>query len=145
MSRVRERKPPPGGAGRRFQSHNAICCHADRAFACKELRAVDVYVNSRPPKRLVTAPLSRDMVKLRGSSTHPADSQFQLKFELFGSGRPQSIVNVGRTCRSCGAESFLTGPGKGPHVASLTCVTCGRHGGWLSRTEAETQLRRAAL
>jgi hypothetical protein len=45
--------------------------------------------------------------------------------------------------RKDGAIAF-PGPGKGPHVAALTCLSCGRHGGWLSHDQARALLTRAA-
>ncbi len=65
----------------------------------------------------------------------------------FGPGKPPVIINsaeIGRCCRSCGAETFLTGQGAGPHAARLVCVTCGSFNGWLSRDKAEDLLRRAS-
>jgi hypothetical protein len=61
-------------------------------------------------------------------------------------GAPSQIVNrdfLGRGCRHCGGASFLTTPGKGPHLAGVTCVTCGRHGGWIPKRLA-AELARAS-
>jgi hypothetical protein len=63
--------------------------------------------------------------------------------DLFGPGRPSHILNIGRRCRFCTGESFLTGPGCGPHAARLTCVSCGAFAGWLPRVKAEALARRA--
>ena len=65
----------------------------------------------------------------------PAFAPLDYQGDLFAVGKPTAIVNVGRRCR-CGGESFLPGPGAGPHAARLTCVTCGAFGGWLSKTSA---------
>jgi hypothetical protein len=65
----------------------------------------------------------------------------EVQDDLFGSTSPAAIVNIGRRC-PCGGETFITGPGKGPHAASLECVSCGRFGGWLPRDVAAS-LRRA--
>jgi len=62
----------------------------------------------------------------------------------FGPGSPSYILNIGRRCRCCTGESFLTGPGCGPHAARLTCVTCGTFSGWLPRIKAEALVRMAA-
>jgi hypothetical protein len=43
-------------------------------------------------------------------------------------------VCLSRGCK-CGHGFLVTGPGKGPHQASLHCARCRRHCGWLS-TEA---------
>lgn len=77
-----------------------------------------------------------------GSNSVKAERPDQLN--LFGPCRPSSIINVGRSYRYCTGESWLTGPGKGPHVAALTCVSCGKHGGWLSRSEARALTARIA-
>jgi hypothetical protein len=45
-------------------------------------------------------------------------------------------VCVARGCRQCSHDILITGPGKEPHRASLTCVRCGRHCGWLSAESA---------
>ena len=66
--------------------------------------------------------------------------------DLFGPGKPQLILNsseIGRRCRSCGAETFVTGRGAGPHAARLICIACGSFNGWLPRAQAEALLRRA--
>jgi hypothetical protein len=42
-------------------------------------------------------------------------------------------VKPPNSCRRCGAPVAIVGVGKGPHVASLVCKSCGSHGGWLSR------------
>jgi hypothetical protein len=65
----------------------------------------------------------------------------QQQGELFGPGKPRLIVH-GKPCL-CGGESYLTGPGKPPHLARLTCVSCGVFGGWLSKEKAEELLGRA--
>jgi hypothetical protein len=39
-------------------------------------------------------------------------------------------------CFYCGCRSFLVGPPKGPHAASLTCCECHRIS-WLSRDRAK--------
>jgi hypothetical protein len=75
---------------------------------------------------------------------HAKDGVPSNQSEPFGTGRPQAIVSLGRSCRSCGAESFLTGPGRGPHIASLSCVSCGAFNGWLSRLQAAAVLERLA-
>jgi hypothetical protein len=67
-------------------------------------------------------------------------SQAPLDWEgdLFAAGAPRSIISgtaIGREC-PCGGASYLTGPGKGPHRASLECVSCGRKS-WLSHADAE--------
>lgn len=43
------------------------------------------------------------------------------------------VKMVHRPCRSCGGSHFIIGPGKGPHLASIKCIECNHHGGWLSR------------
>jgi hypothetical protein len=57
--------------------------------------------------------------------------------DLFGSGDPLGglTVNLGRTC-ACGSGTLITGPGRGPHRACLTCSRCSRHCGWLSAESA---------
>jgi hypothetical protein len=35
--------------------------------------------------------------------------------------------------RRCGAVRATTGAGAGPHIASLRCIFCGTHRGWVSR------------
>lgn len=57
---------------------------------------------------------------------------------------PALIVNnreIGRTCRHCGGESWLTTPPKGPHAMGVVCVTCGVHGGWVP-SDVAAELRR---
>jgi hypothetical protein len=67
--------------------------------------------------------------------------------DLFGDAHPQPpamIVNsreIGRTCRHCGGESWLTTPPKGPHAMGLVCVSCGVHGGWVP-SDIAAELRR---
>ena len=39
-------------------------------------------------------------------------------------------VHLPRHCQ-CGHDILHIGPGRGPHRASLHCVRCGRHCGWL--------------
>jgi hypothetical protein len=39
-------------------------------------------------------------------------------------------------CR-CGTNVAEIGPGKGPHLASLSCRACGAHRGWISHTTHE--------
>ena len=36
----------------------------------------------------------------------------------------------------CGGDTAIIGDGKAKHHASLTCRSCGRHRGWLSRFTA---------
>lgn len=43
------------------------------------------------------------------------------------------VKMVHRPCRSCGSTHFIIGPGKGPHLASVKCIECNQHSGWLSR------------
>jgi hypothetical protein len=40
-------------------------------------------------------------------------------------------------CAGCGEIAVVVGPGTDPHVASLRCVCCDRHRGWLPRSLAE--------
>lgn len=40
---------------------------------------------------------------------------------------------VHRPCRACGGLDFIIGPGAAMHAASLRCVECNAHGGWLSK------------
>jgi hypothetical protein len=52
--------------------------------------------------------------------------------DLFGStARVVNSTVVGRSC-SCGGQSFILRPGKGPHAGALECVSCGAKT-WLSR------------
>jgi hypothetical protein len=44
-------------------------------------------------------------------------------------------INLPRHC-PCGHDMLHVGPGRGPHRASLQCVRCGRHCGWLSHKTA---------
>lgn len=41
------------------------------------------------------------------------------------------VVLPPQPCR-CGCELAVIGEGKGPHIASLFCVECGVHRGWVS-------------
>jgi hypothetical protein len=41
------------------------------------------------------------------------------------------IVRVPDSCK-CGAARTTIGAGAGPHTASLRCVNCGAHRGWLA-------------
>jgi hypothetical protein len=59
------------------------------------------------------------------------------QLNLLGHTYPGQIISVGRSCQSCGAAAFIALPGRGPHVAGLQCVSCGKHGGWLSRHMAQ--------
>jgi hypothetical protein len=43
-------------------------------------------------------------------------------------------------CRRCGSTSTRTGPGKGPHAASLVCASCDSFVGWMSRAESDRVL-----
>ena len=45
-------------------------------------------------------------------------------------------VQLPRHCQ-CGHDMLHVGPGGGPHRASLHCVVCGRHCGWLSQETAK--------
>jgi hypothetical protein len=40
-------------------------------------------------------------------------------------------------CGVCGHTVVVIGPGTGPHVASLRCIDCDHHRGWLPRTITE--------
>jgi hypothetical protein len=40
-------------------------------------------------------------------------------------------------CPKCRSGMAIIGPGKGPHVASLTCAGCRHHRGWLSKQKAD--------
>jgi hypothetical protein len=40
-----------------------------------------------------------------------------------------------RACRHCGATSYRVGPGKGPHLAALTCTACDGGKRWLSKAD----------
>lgn len=39
-----------------------------------------------------------------------------------------------RVCPYCGNTSARVSLGKGPHLASLVCIKCGKHLAWLSRS-----------
>jgi hypothetical protein len=41
------------------------------------------------------------------------------------------IVHVRDACK-CGATTATIGAGAGPHIASLRCIDCGAHRGWLA-------------
>jgi hypothetical protein len=66
------------------------------------------------------------------------------QLDLFGGAAPPAMILnskvIGRACRYCGGESWLTLPGRGPHAMGLECVTCGAHGGWAPRYLAEELL-----
>jgi hypothetical protein len=70
------------------------------------------------------------------------------QLDLFTSGADASPIifngpaELGRLCQRCGGESFLSGPGAGPHAARLTCIACGRFAGWLSKTKLAELLQR---
>lgn len=54
--------------------------------------------------------------------------------DLFGETRNEPIglvVQLPDTCY-CGAIRATIGAGTGPHIASLRCVNCNKHRGWLS-------------
>ena len=41
-------------------------------------------------------------------------------------------------CKHCGEEEYpVVGDGKGPHAASLSCSSCGRHIAWMSKADFE--------
>jgi hypothetical protein len=70
--------------------------------------------------------------------------------DLFGGADPPPslIVNlelIGRACRYCRGESWLTLPGRGPHAMGVQCVTCGAHGGWVPRHKAEALWQKAGV
>jgi hypothetical protein len=44
------------------------------------------------------------------------------------------VVQPPWPCRGCGCELATIGEGKGPHAASLHCIGCKMHRGWLSHT-----------
>jgi hypothetical protein len=47
------------------------------------------------------------------------------------------IVELDRGCAHCGNETLVvTGPGRGPHAATLSCQRCHRNGGWLPKEAA---------
>ena len=49
---------------------------------------------------------------------------------------PESpAVIAHEACRHCGATSYRVGPGKGPHLAELTCAICDRGKRWLSKAD----------
>jgi hypothetical protein len=68
--------------------------------------------------------------------------------DLFGDAAqpqpPALIVNsqeLGRICRHCKGETWLTTPPKGPHAMGLVCISCGVHGGWVP-SDVAAELRR---
>jgi hypothetical protein len=58
--------------------------------------------------------------------------------DLFGCDPPKAqaaIINatwLGRKCRVCSGETFITTKPSGPHREGVKCITCGNHNGWLS-------------
>jgi hypothetical protein len=40
-------------------------------------------------------------------------------------------------CAVCGETAVVVGAGVGPHTASLRCLRCDRHRGWLPKTVAD--------
>ena len=44
-------------------------------------------------------------------------------------------VRLSQQCR-CGETVLVVGPGKGPHIALLTCSSCSQFVGWLSKRDA---------
>jgi hypothetical protein len=60
-----------------------------------------------------------------------------MAFDFFGATAPStSIIGLNvispRPCGSCGSQLASIGSSRGPHAASLTCLECSRHVGWLS-------------
>jgi hypothetical protein len=43
---------------------------------------------------------------------------------------------IDQPCGVCGETAVMIGPGAGPHVASLRCICCDRHRGWLPKGAA---------
>lgn len=39
-------------------------------------------------------------------------------------------------CPYCGCTDTAQGPGKGPHYASLICISCGGHLKWLAKPKS---------
>jgi hypothetical protein len=77
----------------------------------------------------------------------PQTKSLKNQVDLFGPSQESLIVNsaeIGRYCRRCNGETWIVGAGSGPHAASVTCISCVQHGGWLPRDEAEALLTRAA-
>lgn len=46
----------------------------------------------------------------------------------------KKVKNTLKNCLRCNHDKFNTGPGKGPHIASLRCANCNRFM-WLQKTE----------
>ena len=44
-------------------------------------------------------------------------------------------VRLSQQCR-CGETVLVVGPQNGPHIAELTCSSCSRFVGWLSKCDA---------
>jgi hypothetical protein len=40
-------------------------------------------------------------------------------------------------CKCCRGVHFHLEPGRGPHAAALSCVSCGQFWGWMSKHEFE--------
>jgi hypothetical protein len=45
-------------------------------------------------------------------------------------------VEMPNPCK-CGDDIAVTGPGAGPHIASVLCASCGKHRSWLSKAAAD--------
>jgi hypothetical protein len=43
------------------------------------------------------------------------------------------VKMIHRACRTCGGVDFVIGSSCNMHHASLRCVQCNQHAGWLSR------------
>jgi hypothetical protein len=58
--------------------------------------------------------------------------------DLFPETIPVSAnIEMRHPCRRCGDSIAITGPGKEPHAASLTCKGCGKRRGWLGKAAAK--------
>jgi len=80
------------------------------------------------------------------AEVNPEPRQTNLFPDLFldAGPEPSMLVNsdaIGRKCRYCQNETFITTPPKPPHSMGIECIACGRHNGWLPHDVADALLR----
>jgi hypothetical protein len=69
----------------------------------------------------------------------------RLQSDLFAAPPSSGIIGLeiklertnDRPCAECGAFNVIIGPPCGPHAASLRCICCDRHRGWLPESIAD--------
>jgi hypothetical protein len=82
--------------------------------------------------------VSASMTTVAAPTDDADERQASWQFDLLDDADPLIgiEVNLPHRCQ-CGHDFLYTGPGCGPHCASLHCARCQRHCGWLSNESAK--------